>query len=232
MATEKPSALAALKALSKKQAPAAPTALTTQITDPAIAGAQVKKGSSTVTLGFDPAIAASAEQCAGLKAALESAVAEFEVTQATMRDYGSGKRCIYNNTFKADITSVKVPYTVETPTGPETRHVMVVCANKYSVRKEIVLNNKDSLGDAYDKLFVEEKSKSLKPNAEELFRNLLTEIGLSAEEVSTSMDTLFEETVKVAATKDYEKEVQKLPDVLQTLLSQAVTRVQPGLKFE
>lgn len=231
-ATSKPSALEALKGLAKKNvAPSAPIA--TQVNDPAIAGAHLaKKGSSQVILGFDPAIAATAERSAALKEALERAQAEFEVDQAAMRDYGIAKRGLYNDTFKADVTTVCVPFTVDTPSGKETRHVQVVCTKKWSVRKEIVLGNKELFGDAYERLFVEETTKALKPNAEELIRNLLTEVaGLSGDELEGTMEQLFDSTTTVKARDTYEQEFKKLPDAAKTVLEQAVTRSAPALKF-
>ena len=227
--TTKVSAVDTLKALSAKK-PAPASALATQINDPAIAGA--KKTGTTVTLGFDPAISERAKFCAELKSAVEQATAEFEVAQGEMRDYGIQKRALYNNTFKANMTTMKVPYTITTPTGPETKTVAVICSNKYSVQKDVVLNNKDSLGDSYERLFLEERTKALKPNAEELIRGILKEVGLDDEQVETSMGNLFEESVKVKTTENFEQEAAKLDDATQALLKQAVTRSQPGLKFD
>lgn len=228
--TAKPSAVDTLKALSQKKPAPAAAALTTQITDPAIAGA--KKTGSTVTLGFDPAISDRAKYCAELKVAVEQATSEFEVLQGEMRDYGIGKRKLYNGTFKANMTTMKVPYTITTPTGPETKTVAVICSNKYSVQKDVVLNNKEALGEAYGRLFLEERTKALKPNAEDLIRGLLKEVGLDDEQVNSSMENLFEETVKVKTTEGFEQEAEKLPADVQALLGQAVTRSQPGLKFD
>ena len=230
---KKPSALDALKSLSqKKPAAASGFAISATSADPAIAGAKIGKGSSNVvTLGMDPTFTEKAKQCAGLKAALKQAESEFEILQAETRDYGASKRGIYNETFKASITTVKVPYEVETPTGKEVQTVSVICSNKYSVQKDIVLGNKDALGDAYERLFVEDRTKSMKPNAEELIRGILAEIGLKPEEVESSMENLFEETVKVSTTENYEVESKKVPDHLKVVLDQAVTRAAPGLKF-
>jgi hypothetical protein len=230
--TKKPSALDTLKSLGQKKPAASGFAISATSSDPAIAGAKLGKGSSNVvTLGLDPAFTEKAAQCAGLKAAMEQAEAEFKVLQAEARDYGAAKREIYNTTFKSSVTTVKVPYEVDTPTGKEVKTVSVICSNKYSLVKEIVLGHKDALGDAYDRLFKEESTKALKPNAEELIRGILSEIGLKPEEVESSMENLFEETVKVSATENYEFEVKKVPDHLRAILDQAVTRAQPGLKF-
>ncbi len=227
--TTKVSAVDTLKALSAKK-PAPASALSTQINDPAIAGA--KKTGTTVTLGFDPAIADRAKYCAELKIAVENAVSEFEVAQGEMRDYGINKRALYNSTFKANMTTMKVPYTITTPTGPETKTVAVICSNKYSVQKDVVLNNKEALGESYPRLFVEEVTTKLKPNAEELIRGILKEVGLDDEQVETSMGNLFETDTKVKTAENFEQEAAKLPDDVQALLKQAVTRSQPGLKFD
>lgn len=229
-APAKPNALDALRAIAKKAPAPATSSLAAQINDPAIAGA--KKDKNTVVLGFDPAIAERARYAAQLKEALERAEGEFAISQGEMRDYGSGKRGLYNDTFKANVTTVKVPFTVDTPAGPETKHVAVICSNKYSVQKDVVLGNKELLGAAYDRLFVEERSKKLKPNAEELIRGVFEQVGLQGDELENAMEQLFEEEVKVKTAEAYEQESKKLPPDVQTVLSQGVTRSQPGLKFD
>jgi hypothetical protein len=235
-AARKPSALETLKALSQKKPAAAGSPLAAQTNDPAIAGA--KRDKNTVKLGFDPGIAEDALNAATLREALERAKADFEVCQARMRDYGRDKRKLYNDTFKADVTTVCVPYSVEVPgggdgatPGRETRFVQVICTNKYSVAQETVINNKENLGDQYDRLFTEEVTKTLKPNAEALIRDLLGELGMHGDQLQSAMDTLFDEKVKVSARESYEQDVQRAPEDVRTLLEQAVTRVQPGLKF-
>jgi hypothetical protein len=230
----KPSALDTLKALSQKKTVAATSAMATQVNDPAIAGATMGKGASknVVTLGLDPAFAPNASTCAALKEALERAETEFKVLQADTRDYGSKKRDLYNETFKANITTVKVPYEVDVPGGgKEKAYVSVVCSNKYSVQQDIVLGNKDALGDLFPRLFTETVTKSLKPNAEELIRGILKEVGLGDEEVETSMQNLFDTTTKVATTEAYETESKNVPDALKAVLDQAVTRSAPALRF-
>ncbi len=230
----KPSALDTLKALSAKKPVAAASAMAAQVNDPAIAGATMGKGGSknVVTLGLDPAFAPSASTCAALKEALARAETEFSVLQAEARDYGAKKRGLYNDTFKANVTTVKVPYEVDVPGGgKEKQYISVVCSNRYSVQKDIVLGNKDALGDLFPRLFVETTTKSLKPNAEELIRGILKEVGLGDEEVETSMQNLFDTTTKVATTEAYEAEVKAVPDALKSILDQAVTRAEPGLKF-
>ncbi len=228
----KPSALDTLKNLANKKPVAPSAALASQVNDPAIAGASMTKGSkNVVTLGFDPVFAEKASQCAALKDALDRAETEFKVLQAETRDYGSSKRGLYNDAFKANITTVKVPFEVDTPSGKEKQYISVICSNKYSVQQDIVLGNKDALGELYGRLFTETVTKSLKPNAEELVRGILKEVGLDDEAVESSMQTLFETTTKVATTENYEQEAKAVPVQLKAVLEQAVTRSAPGLKF-
>ncbi len=230
MSDAKPSALDTLRALTRKAPAPASSPMAAQVNDPAIKGA--RKDKNTVVLGFDPGIADRAAHAAELKAALERAEGEFSVLQAEMRDYGASKRSLYNDTFKALVTTVKVPYSVPAPGGPETRHVAVVCSNKYSVQKEIVLGNREALGASYGRLFTEERAKRLRPNAEELIRGVFEQVGLSGAELDEAMGQLFEEEVRVKASEAYEQESARLSPELQAVLSQAVTRSQPGLKFD
>jgi len=233
------SALAALKAMAqKKPAPVGSPAasLVTESNDPAIAGAQRNK--STVTLGVDPSIENAARECAELKAALNLAEAQFKVRQAELREYGAEKRSKYNDTFKCNVTTVAVPFTVEVPSdaesatpGREKRVVQVICSNKYSVSADTVLGLEKDLGDFFPRLFRKEEKKLLKPNAEDLIRNLLMELGISGEELETSMDALFEIQTKVSTTEAYEQEVKAAPEDIQSVLAQAVKRAAPGLKF-
>lgn len=226
------SALDTLKKLSAKKAVdgTAASALTTQLQDPALAGA--KRDKNVVRLGFDPEIMDKAREAAELKAALEEAEARFAMVQTDMRAYGSKKRELYNDTFKADVTTVSVPYSVEVPGSPdhETRYVSVVCTNRYTVSADVV-NHKEALGLAFARLFVEERSKTLKPNAEELIRGLLGELGMEGDDLENAMGTLFDDHVKVSASKDYEKEVKTVPDAVRVVLDQLVKRVSPSLKF-
>jgi hypothetical protein len=239
MAATKSSAIDTLKSLAGKKPVAGTSVLATQLNDPAIAGAKKDKG-STVKLGFDPAIAEQAAYAAGLKAALEKAEADFAISQSEMRDYGKAKRSLYNDTFKTSVTTVCVPYTVEVPAdgnsdtpGRETKYIQVICSNKYSVQADSIRANKEALGEFYPRLFEEKSTKTLKPNAEDLIRGILQEVaGLQGEELENSMNTLFEETIKVSTTENYESEVRKAPESIQTLLSQTVTRSAPGLKFQ
>jgi hypothetical protein len=236
-AAKKTSALATLKALAAKKPVKAQSDLVTEVSDPAIAGA--KKDKNVVRLGSDPAIMDTAAHCAALKDALDKAKAEFEIAQADMRDYGASKRVLYNDTFRTNVTTVNVPFTVEVPhdeasptPGHETRFVQVVCTNKYSVDADAVLALEPEIDpDTFGKLFMKEETKTLKPNAEQLVRDLLGELGLEGDDLEGSMETLFETKVKVAATKSYEQEIKKTSEDVQHVLAQSVTRVRPGLKF-
>lgn len=236
-----PSALEALKALAKKEkAPAGSVAskLVTDTNDPAIAGAKRGKSKTTVTLGLDPSFTDKAREAAQLKEALVSAQAAFKALEGEVREYGAGKRDKYNEAFKCDLTTVEVPYLVEVPVqdgsdtpGREQRVVQVICSNKYSVAQDTVLGIEEDLGDLFPRLFDKKEEKVLKPNAEELIRNLLGELGIQGDELENSMAALFETNVSVSATKDYEKEIKKAPEDVQSVLSQAVKRAAPGLKF-
>lgn len=225
----KPSALEQLKALAGKKPVAGASPLATQMNDPAIAGA--KRNKNTVTLGVDPSFTEKAAQAAQLKAALEDATAAFAVLQGEVRDYGRTKRDKFNETFKADVTTVCVPYSVETPTGPETKVVQVICANKYSLNSTILLNNRAEIGESFDRLFTVEETKSLKPNAEELIRGVFSDMGLSGEELENAMSGLFDTTVKVSTKPDFEQESKKVSDAVKAILDVSVTRAAPSLKF-
>lgn len=230
------SALDTLKKLASKKAVEgnAAAALTTQLQDPALAGA--KRDKNVVRLGEDAAIAAKAKEAAELKAALEEAEARFSMVQTDMRAYGAEKRELYNDTFKADVTTVAVPFRTEVPGGPgeETKYVSVVCTNRYTVQKDAalglleaaVLTQRD-----FDALFVVETTKKLKANAEELVRGLLGELGMVGDDLENAMLTLFDTEVKVSAAKDYEKRIKEVDPDKRQLLAQAVKRVEPALKF-
>lgn len=223
------SAIDALRALANRKSTVQSPALSAQVADPAIAGARRDK--NTVKLGFDPSFSDRAAHGAALKAALDRASADFEIVQSELRDYGRDKRAVYNDAFKTVITTVGVPYSVETPTGPETRYVQVVCSNKYSVQKDMILRNADALGEWVDRLFVVEETKKLKPNAEDMVRKVFVEMGLEGEELEAVMGSLFETDRKVSTRDDFEQESAKAPQNVRAILEQAVTRSQPGLKF-
>jgi len=233
----KTSALGMLKALANKKPVAGAPGLTAQMTDPAIAGA--KRDKNTVKLGTDPAFTERAAYGAEMKAALEQATADFEVIQAELRDYGRDKRSLYNKTFKCVVTTVGVPYRFaetdangdEVPGTDETRFVQVVCSNKYSVQKDIVLANQDVMGEMFEKLFEVTTEKKLKPNAEEIVRGLLSEQGVTGDELEACMDSLFDTERKVKTTEGFEQLSETAPPEVKAILDQAVTRAQPGLKF-
>ncbi len=203
------------------------------MTDPAISGATRKKGSDTVVmLGLDPSFSERAKHTAQLYDALKNAESAFEVLQTECRDYGASKRVAYNDVFNAEIITVCIPYEVETPTGMEKKYVQAVCTNKYSVQQDIIKGSKEQLGEHYDRLFEEKTTRTLKPNAEELLRNLFVEqFGMTEDQVNATLDNLRDETVVVKAKDDYEKQSRSVPDAVRTILEQGVKRQQPGLKF-
>lgn len=240
-APKAPSAMDALKAaLTDKPATSVPQGgLLSSVSDPAIAGATRKGKSGVVKLGLDPKILENASEAASLAGEIKKLTALFSVRQSAMRDYGADKRKAYNKIFRTDATTVDVPYTVEVPKdensdtpGRETRYVQVVCQNRYSVSKDPILAGKDTvLGPWFDKLFLTDKTKTLRPNAEELFRNILTENGILGENLEKAMQLLFEEKTEVKTVEAFEALEQEAPEAVRTFLSQSVTRVQPSLKF-
>lgn len=224
-ATTKPgSALAALKALSAKKPAPAGSLAAEQAADPALAGA--KRNKSTVTLGVDPAISEDAATCARLRAALDDAAASFAEFQVKIRDYGRAKRERYNELYKAQVTTVEVPYL----DGQEKRVVQVICSNKYSINSD-AKNLRPLLGERYDLLFREDQTKTLRPNAEDLFQSILQENGIVGEDLERAMSVLFEETSTVTVRADFEEQKKKLLAAESNAVDQFVTRAQPGLKF-
>lgn len=219
------SALEALRALFGKKAPVeVPAPVSAQ--DPAIVGAS--RAGNVVKLGVDPSVKDRAALAASLKLTLEKAEEEFSYLQAEIRTYGKEKRDAYNDTFKSSVTTVSVPYA----DGEDTKWIQVVCTNRYTVQKDVVLNNKDRFGGHFDRLFNVETTKKLKPEGEILIKNLLSELGLAGQELTEAMGQLFDTEHKVTTKEDYEtvsKEVTE--EGLKTILSQAVTRAQPALKF-
>ncbi len=228
----KPSALDALRALGSKKPAPSTSPMATQINDPAIAGA--RKDKNTVILGVDPDFTGKALYASQLKAALDKAKGDFEAIQGQIRDYGAAKRAVYNETFRTDITTVKIPYASATNpgslAGSEHDHVSVICSNKYSVSPDL-LKSKVEIGDSFPRLFVEETTKSLRPNAEQLIRGVFDQVGLQGEELENVMQSLFETHTKVSTTEKYEQEEKSAPPAVRALLAQMVTRAQPGLKF-
>lgn len=229
------SALDTLKALSQKKPAEQKSALVTQMTDPALAGAQRNK--STVKLGLDPAVTHKAREAAELHERLQEAEVRYAIVQAEIRAYGAEKRELYNKTFKSDVTTVAVPYSVESDSttdtpGRETRYVSVVCTNRYSVQSTTLLALRDAGSiPQFDELFTTETVRKLKPNAEQLVRGLLEENGIRGEDLENAMDTLFDVETKVSASKDYERRVENVSDDVRLLLSQCVRRVEPSLKM-
>jgi hypothetical protein len=205
-------------------------AISTHSKDPALSGAIRDK--NVLRLGIDPDIEDKAREAADLKLALADAEARFAIVQKEIRQYGSDKRQSYNETFKTCVTSVSVPYsTGEFENGqPGVKHVTVVFTNRHTVNPDVA-NHKPSLGPAFDRLFVEKRSKTLKPNAEHLMRGLLGELGLSEKDVDQAMQVLFDERVSIATSKNYESEEQKLPDELKAILSQFVRKTSPSIRF-
>lgn len=221
MQTQVGSAIEALKAMgiitSVGPATAAP------IVDPAISGATREK--NVVRLGEDPAIQSKAENAAQLKAALEKAQADFEEIQGEIREYGKGKRDAFNDHFRTNVTTVAIPY-------GDDKAVQVICANRYSVKKDIILNNQDTLGSAMTDLFTVETSRRLKPDGESTLRKLLSEIGIPTESVDHVLNQLTDVEHTVKTVEDYEQKAKLVTNTgVQEILTQAVSRAAPALKF-
>lgn len=237
----KPSALAALKLLTADK----PTgsvdvnpAFSGGISDPAIAGATRKGKSGAVQLGFDPKIQEAAKEAARITGEIKTLQAIFATKQTELRDYGAEKRTDYNRIFRADITTVNVPYVVNVPSdsdsdtpGRETRCVQVICSNKYSVAADSILKGDEVLGEWKGKLFNIEETKVLKPDAEALFRGILQEQGIVDEALEKAMSILFEKKETVSTVEAYEALEQTAPQPIRDFLAQSVTRNKPGLKF-
>lgn len=221
MQTQNGSALEALKAMGVFKMVTPPTA--TPVGDPAIAGAQREK--NTVRLGEDPAIKAKAEHAAQMKEALEKAQDAFEAVQGEIREYGKEKRDAFNGHFRTNVTTVAIPY-------GDDKAIQVICANRYSVKKDIILNNQDTLGPAMNDLFTVETSRRLKPDGESTLRKLLNEIGIPAENVEFVLNQLTDVEHTVKTVEDYEQKAKLVTNPgVQEILTQAVTRASPALKF-
>lgn len=235
--------LAELLSLTAPKSPENPTPLSSSLSeglaDPAIS--QAKRNKNTVTLGFDPEFAPVAEKAAKFHSALQTAKSLFEEVQGDVREYGKTKRNVYNKTYRVNVTTVNVPYFTdafgepqEDGTAPKMRvqkQVQVICSNKYSVTKDAVLGLEVEFGDTWGKLFVKDETKSLKPNAEDLFKQILKDVGLPDDRITASMSVLFDTNTTVATREDYEAQHELLPEEKKLILSQIVTRAQPGLKF-
>lgn len=221
MQTQNGSALEILKSLGVFQMVAPPQV--PAVTDPALSGAVREK--NVVRLGEDPSIQSKAEHAAQLKAALEKAQADFEAIQGEIRQYGKEKRDAFNDHFRTNITTVAIPY------GDE-KAVQVICANRYSVKKDIILNNKDALGSTVNDLFTIETTRSLKAKGEDLLRRLLVEVGVQSKDVEFVLNELTEVEHTVKTVEDYEQKAKLVTDNgVQEILAQAVSRASPALKF-
>jgi hypothetical protein len=215
------SALAALKALVQNKPVV--VANTQAAVDPALAGATREK--NVVRLGEDPAIKEKAEHAALMKNELEKAQAAFEAIQGEIRDYGKEKRSAFNDHFRTNVTTVAIPY------GDE-KAVQVICANRYSVKKDLILNNQDALGPAFNDLFVVETTKKLRADGEQRLLDLLLEVGLDAETSQQILDKLVDVEHTVKTVEDYEQKEKLVNNPgAREVLTQAVSRAAPALKF-
>lgn len=215
------SALAALKALVQNKPVV--VANTQAAVDPALAGATREK--NVVRLGEDPAIKEKAEHAALMKNELEKAQAAFEAIQGEIRDYGKEKRSAFNDHFRTNVTTVAIPY------GDE-KAVQVICANRYSVKKDLILNNQDALGPAFNDLFVVETTKKLRADGEQRLLALLLEVGLDAETSQQILDKLVDVEHTVKTVEDYEQKEKLVTNPgAREVLIQAVSRAAPALKF-
>ncbi len=220
------SAIEVLKAMVPKKPDPVQIQISQISGDPALRNAQREK--NVVKLGMDPSIEERAAYAAELKVALEKAQSDFEAVQGDLRQYGKDKRKAYNDAFKANITTVAVPY----EDNGDTRHVQVICTNRYTVQKDVILNNKETLGQDFDRLFNVETTKRLKADGESLLRKLLVEVGISPESTDAVINQLVETDYKVSAVEDYEQKVDSVVNpAAKDVLSQAVSRVSPALKF-
>lgn len=229
-----PSALETLLALSTNSpAPQGSATIVRSLSDPALQGA-TKKG-SVVQLGLDPNFTERAKHCADLNDALKDAATAFSVLQTELRDYGAEKRSSYNELFNADAVTVCVPFEVDAPgqpNGKEKKFVQVICTNRYSVQEDVIKGSKEVIGEYYDRLFEETTTRTLKPNAEDLLRNLFLELKMNPEQAEATLDALRDVRVSVKTREDYEKQSKHLPEAVKTILDQGVRRGQPGLKFQ
>lgn len=199
--------------------------LASTLTDPAIAGA--RKNKNTVTLGFDPDMAKTVAETAVVASSLVKLQNQLDESKKTIRAYGTSKRSIYNDKFVSDVTTVDIPYL----DNQETKFVQVICANRYSVSKETVLSIESRLGESFSRLFNKSESKTLKPNAELLFKKILIEVGVPSDKLDITMSGLFDTDTSVSTTDSYEREIKKVTGDLADILNQAVVRAEPGIKF-
>lgn len=182
---------------------------------------------SVVRLASDGPIAKWAALGATLVQKIRNTTAEFEEVQARLRQYGLEKTRAYNSAYKTDISTVSIPYEVE----GETRHVQVVCQNKYSVSKDMILNNRDRLGSWMEKLFRVDRQRKLRPEGEVTIRKILGELGLSSEEVESEMSRMFETEVRILVSDDYESARAAAPPDVAEMLDHAVVRQNPSIRY-
>jgi predicted transcriptional regulator len=160
-----------------------------------------------------------------MKNELEKAQAAFEAIQGEIRDYGKEKRSAFNDHFRTNVTTVAIPY------GDE-KAVQVICANRYSVKKDLILNNQDALGPAFNDLFVVETTKKLRADGEQRLLALLLEVGLDAETSQQILDKLVDVEHTVKTVEDYEQKEKLVTNPgAREVLIQAVSRAAPALKF-
>jgi hypothetical protein len=182
-----------------------------------------------VTLGHDSSIQLRARCCAQLKQALINAQMAFDSVQSDLKEYGKQKRDEYNEAFRSNVVTVNVPY-ISSSGNPQ--FIQVTCTNRYTIDSVVVLNmEKEMDSDLFERLFTKEVKKVLKPNAEQVLRELLSEFGLKDDALNNAFDSLFDTEIEVSTTSVYEDEIKKAPEEVQKTLAPSVVRVEPSLKF-
>jgi hypothetical protein len=230
----KPSAVDSLRKMMRSAAPQEPCVPEAVASDPVLAGARLVK--NVVQLGPDPELESVARAAYTAGAVARRAAARLAKQTDRIRAYGVEKRAAYNDAFRAEVATVAVPFRLDPsapPSSPEgeVRYVQVTSSNRYSVNQEVALANKEALGDAYGKLFVEETSKRLRPNTEGVLRGILEQAGLKPDELEEAMGLLFEETIVVRASEVMERESKALPEALHPVVAQIATRAQASVKI-
>jgi len=163
--------------------------------DPVVAGA--KRDRNTVKLAYDPDFAWRAAEGARVKAELDKVSNEYELLQNELREYGMQKRSLYNEAYRTTIATVAIPY-LTAPEGGEMKSVQVICSNKYSIKKDMIVNNEDVLGGWMQKLFNVETVTKLRPDAEEKIRQVFVGLGMQGETLAQMMGTIFETEFKIS----------------------------------
>lgn len=226
----KSSALTELLSLAEPVGPSVEDTKVDGLADPVLRYATRNK--QTVTLNFDPNFESQAREAARLNSTILKAQEAFKKFQEAVRRYGAEKKDAYNAAFKSDVVTVNVPYHFDDANGQNVvGHIQVVCSNKYNVAKEAILKLEKDLGDKFSKLFKKDVKKVLKPNSEALFKQILVDLGVPEEKLAGTMAVLFDDDVSVGTTEEYENVLKTLPEDVQVVLKQNVTRSQPGLKF-